>query len=110
LSDEKVDEKLAEKKLEPPTWKYTEPVEGAGEYYVNHLQIFWSGVDVTLFFGKLLHSGESLEKNILDIETRAKVTMPWSVAKLAFASLGDALKKYEEKNGELKLPGQYKLP
>jgi hypothetical protein len=101
---------LSEEKREPPIWKYTEPVDGAAECYANHLQIFWSGIDVTLFFGKLLHSQESVEKNILEIETRTKVTMPWSVAKLVLVSLADSLKRYEEKNGEVKLPGEYKLP
>lgn len=94
----------------PPTVKYSEPIDGAKEYYSNHVQAFWSGVDVTLFFGKLLHSNEDISQNVLSIENRAKVTIPWSVAKLIAISLAQSVAKYEELNGELKLPAEYKIP
>jgi hypothetical protein len=92
------------------TFKYSEPPEGAQEFYTNHLQVFWTGVDLTLIFGELLHSSENIAAATLAVENRAKVTMPWAVAKLILHNLTDAITRYEEKNGELKLPGQYKLP
>jgi len=75
----------------------------------NHVQVFWSGVDVTLVLGKLLHSAEDNTQDILSVENRSKVTMSWSVAKLIANSLADSVAKYEELNGEVKLPGQYKI-
>lgn len=90
-------------------FKYSEPQDGAQEFYTNHLQVFWTGVDLTLVFGELLHSSENISTT-LAVENRAKVTMPWPVAKLILHNLSGAIARYEEKNGELKLPGQYKLP
>ena len=97
-------------KSENPTWKYSEAPEGAAEYYANHLHIFWTGVDLTLIFGELVHSAENNAKTVLEAETQAKITMTWSVAKLVMSNLAEAIAKYEEKNGELKLPGKYALP
>ncbi len=94
----------------PPSVKHFEPTDGAEEYYTNHVQVFWSGVDVTLVFGKLLHSNEDISQNVLSIENGAKVTMPWSVAKLIATNLADSVAKYEELNDEIKLPSQYKIP
>jgi Protein of unknown function (DUF3467) len=90
--------------------KHSEPLDGAEEYYANHIQVFWSGVDVTLFFGKLLHSSEDITERVLSIENRAKVTMPWSVAKLIAKALAESVATYEELNGEVKLPADYKIP
>lgn len=94
----------------PPNFKYSEPSGGAEEYYTNHVQLFWSGVDVTLVFGKLHHSTEDISRNVLSVEDKAKVTMSWSVAKLIATNLSQSVAKYEEQNGEVKLPGQYKIP
>jgi uncharacterized protein DUF3467 len=91
-------------------FNYIEPPEGAEEYYANHLQVFWTGVDVTLVFGELTHSPEKVAQHILEIENRAKVTFSWSVAKLVMNNLAGLIARYEEKNGEVKLPGQYELP
>ncbi len=101
---------MSNPKIDQPTFKYSEPAEGADEYYANHLQVFWSGIDVTLVFGELTHSPENVTQNILEIQNKAKVTMPWPMAKLVMTNLSDMIKRYEEKNGELKLPGQYQLP
>jgi hypothetical protein len=103
---------MSEGQSEQPikTWKYSEPPDGAEEYYANHLQMFWTSVDVTLVFGELLQSAENVDKNILEIENRAKVTVSWPVAKLVMKNLSDLIARYEEKNGELKLPGHYVLP
>jgi len=101
---------LSEDTKQPPSWKYCQPKEGINEYYANHIQVFWSGVDVTLIFGELTHSSENLTNNILEIENRAKVTVSWSVAKLIAASLSEAVSKYEAKNGEVKLPAAYQIP
>jgi hypothetical protein len=90
--------------------KHSEPLDGAKEYYANQIQVFWSGVDVTLFFGKLLHSSEDITQRLLSVENRAKVTMPWSVAKLIAKGLTESVAKYEELNGEVKLPSEYKIP
>ena len=95
---------------QPLTFRYSEPPEGADEYYANHLQVFWTGIDVTLFFGKLLHSSEDIDQKVLSVEKRAKVTLPWPLAKLIATSLAETVAKYEEKNGEVKLPSQYQLP
>jgi hypothetical protein len=94
----------------PLSFTYVEPAEGSREYYANHVQAFWSGVDLTLFFGKLLHSNEDISQNILRIENRAKVTIPWSVAKLIAVSLTESVAKYEQLNGEVQLPAHYKIP
>jgi len=65
---------------------------------------------LTLVFGKIMHSSESISANRLDIENRAKITVPWSVAKLIATALSDTITKYESKNGKLNLPGEYGLP
>ena len=93
-----------------PNFQYSEPSEGSQEHYANHIQMFWTGVDVTLVFGKLLHSSEDISQNILSVENRFKITFPWSVAKLIAGSLAQSVAKYEQRNGEVKLPGEYKLP
>jgi hypothetical protein len=100
---------LSENK-ESPTWKYSEPKEGIPEYYANHVSVFWSGVDLTLILGELTHSSENLARNILEIENRVKITVPWPVAKLIATNLAEVIARYEQKNGELKLPGAYQLP
>lgn len=101
---------MSDQKSNVPSFKYSEPAEGAEEYYANHLQVFWTGIDLTLVFGRLNHSPESIAQNILGIENRVKVTMPWSMAKLIMTNLSDVIARYEQKNGEVKLPGHYQLP
>ena len=94
---------------QPPTWKYSDPKEGT-KHYANHVRLFWSGVDVTLVFGEMTHSDENLSNNVIGIDTRAQMTISWPVAKLIATNLSDLIAKYEEKNGELKLPGGYQIP
>jgi hypothetical protein len=102
---------LIEEKDKLPNLHYSEPAEGASEYYANHIQMFWSGVDLTIVFGKILHSSESLNDGILNVENRAKVTVPWPVAKLIMTALSSATGGYEKANDTtLKLPGEYNLP
>jgi hypothetical protein len=36
--------------------------------------------------------------------------MPWSLAKMIATTLTESVAKYETLNGEVKLPGQYKIP
>jgi hypothetical protein len=95
---------------QPPTWKYSEPEEGTERYYANHVTVFWSGVDLTLIFGELTHSPENITQNVIEVVNKAEVTIPWSVAKLIMANLTSTIAKYEEKNGELKLPGEHQIP
>lgn len=90
--------------------QFSEPEGGASGFYANHFQLFWTNVDVTLAFGELKHSRRDPDNNILTVEESAKITIPWSVAKLVMSSLMATISKYEQENGELKLPGQYKLP
>jgi hypothetical protein len=33
--------------------------------------VFWTGVDVTIVFGELLHSSDNIAKNILEIQNEA---------------------------------------
>jgi Protein of unknown function (DUF3467) len=93
-----------------PQINFSEPEQGQAECYANHVQIFWSGIDLTLVFGKLMHSANSIQRNELDVENRSTVTMPWSLAKLIGLSLVDAVSRYEKNNGEIKLPAEYKIP
>lgn len=94
----------------PSNFRYVDTPEGVQDHYANHVQVFWSGVDVTLVFGEMTHSIENLQKHVVSIENKSQITISWSVAKLIVHSLADAVAKYEEKNGELKLPGQYEIP
>jgi hypothetical protein len=91
-------------------WKYSEPQGGASRLYANQLNLFWSGVDVTIVFGELLQDQQAMEEGKLSIEQKAKITVPWSVAKLILTQLSGIISEYEKANGELKLPGQYTIP
>lgn len=101
---------MSTKKQPEKTFNYSEPPEGSNRAYINHVNVTWTGVDVTLLFGELLQNLENIEKGVLAVEYRSKITMPWSVAKLLADNLRDVIERYEKANGELKLPGQYLVP
>lgn len=101
---------MSEEKLQDKKWVYSEPPGGAERIYANQVNITWTGVDVTILFGELLTDLENIEQGILAVEHRSKVTIPWPVAKLLMTNLADLIGRYEQGNGEVKLPGEYVIP
>jgi hypothetical protein len=65
---------------------------------------------VTLALEELLQSSEVIAKNTPTVIELVKVTFPWAVGKLLGTVLMKAAADYEAKNGEVKLPREYKLP
>ncbi len=70
----------------------------APDVYSNFVFLNWSMTDVRIRFGQLLPSDDGGPVS----EDRAAVTVSWSTAKLLCDLLADAVRRFEQANGEIK--------
>jgi hypothetical protein len=101
MSDEKTDSEIT-----PFMW--IEPEEGICDVYSNFVHMNWTLFDVRVRFGQIVpHPEQQPESAVWAINEWAAVTMPWGQAKALRDMLMDAIKRYEDTNGEITIP---KLP
>jgi hypothetical protein len=106
MSAEKLFNPREESDLSKQTWKL--PPSGRCDIYSNLYHLHWTLVDVRIRFGVILPNQEmSPEQATPFIQEVGAVTMSWAQAKALRDSISEAVKRYEEKNGEI---GVLQLP
>jgi hypothetical protein len=85
-----------------------EPEGGRADVYSNIVNLNWTAADVRIRFMELLQASSDSEKTIAAqraiLMERAAVTMAWHQAKVLRDLLHTAVSKYEELNGEMRIP------
>ena len=88
-------------------WEFVQPKDGTAFIYGNHIVLDWTITDLHVRVGDLsvnpLYRTTPNQKT-LRIEERACVTLTWGTAKYLMGELQIAIDKYEELNGEIKVP------
>ena len=88
-------------------WEYAQPKDGTAFIYGNHILLDWTINDVHIRISELsvtpIYRTPPNQK-ILKLEERAAVTLTWGTAKYLMGELQAVIKKYEEINGEIKVP------
>lgn len=94
------------KKEMPIPWIATE--EGILDVYSNFNHVNWSVFDVRIRFGQIIPDpSKPPETATWVIEERAAMTLAWGQAKGLRDMLSEAIRRYEDLNGEIQVP---KLP
>jgi hypothetical protein len=75
--------------------------------YTNHIQAFFSALDMAFVFGEILGS-EDGEK--WQVQTKVRVTMSPAEAKILQTIVTNLVKSYEAKFGEINVPPEMRLP
>jgi hypothetical protein len=85
------------------------------ETYSNETSLMWRHDDVRIAFGQSIpakgnpfvskgptHGAVQIQQVNLSLEERVAVTISWSHAKFVHQLLGDAIKRFEDLNGEIR--------
>jgi hypothetical protein len=78
--------------------------DGIFEVYTNFVNVTWTLFDVRLRLAQVVPTATKVGDNSAGFvaEERAAVTMAWPEAKVLRDMLANAVKRYEETNGEIK--------
>jgi hypothetical protein len=74
--------------------------------YANTIRTSTMPDEMVLDFGMNMPMPTPEGQNVLLFSVGARVVMNWSAAKRLAISLGQAVRQYEEQNGEIKFQGQ----
>ena len=79
---------------------------GVYSTHANNINTLWTPHDVRFIFGELVRISEDpkTQDRTFIIEDRVAVTMAWSEVKFFAATLNDIVVKFEQKNGQIKIP------
>jgi hypothetical protein len=103
---------MSDKKKKAPA---TGEAESPLETYSNQASLMWRHDDIRIAFGQSIPSkgnpfvpkgptqgAVQLQQVRLSLEERVAVTMSWAHAKFVHQLLGDAIKRFEDLNGEIR--------